>query len=335
MVNCNITVSRVGSAPTPLSQLMKYIWNRISTDIIKASITLVAELVMNYQSFQVPANQKISLSKNYDPTLISNDLNKQQAIIKLQEEINTLSELQNVLYAQNTYGVLIIFQAMDAAGKDSTIRQVMSGVNPQGCQVYNFKTPSEEDLDHDYFWRYSRCLPERGRIGIFNRSYYEEVLIARVHPEVLAKQQLPILPKGEKLWQQRFDEINQFERYLTNNGIVILKFFLNVSKAEQKKRFLKRIDTPEKNWKFSLSDITERQFWHNYQSTYEEVFNHTSTADAPWYIIPANHKWYTHLVVAGIINKRLKGLNLQYPIVSKEHQNLLQEAKILLEAENN
>lgn len=289
---------------------------------------------MNQQIFQVPIDQKISLSKDYNPALISSDLNKEKAIIKLQNEINTLSELQNVLYAQNTYGILIIFQAMDAAGKDSAIRKVMSGVNPQGCQVYNFKTPSEEDLDHDYFWRYSRCLPERGRIGIFNRSYYEEVLIARVHPEVLAKQQLPILPKGEKLWQQRFAEINQFEKYLTNNGIVVLKFFLNVSKAEQKKRFLKRIDTPEKNWKFSLSDITERQFWPDYQSTYEEVFNHTSTADAPWYIIPADHKWYTHLTVAEIINKRLKGLNLKYPSVSKEHQILLQKAKVLLEAES-
>jgi PPK2 family polyphosphate:nucleotide phosphotransferase len=289
---------------------------------------------MNHQIFKVPADRKISLSKDYDPVLIPNDLNKQQAIIKLQEEITTLSELQNRLYAQNTYGVLIIFQAMDAAGKDSTIRQVMSGVNPQGCQVYNFKTPSEEDLDHDYFWRYSRCLPERGRIGIFNRSYYEEVLIARVHPEVLAKQQLPHLPKGGKLWQQRFAEINQFEKYLTNNGVVILKFFLNVSKAEQKKRFLKRIDTPEKNWKFTLSDITERHFWQDYQTTYEEVFNHTSTTEAPWYIIPADHKWYTHLVVAEIITKRLKDLNLQYPSVSKEHQALLQEAKVLLKAEH-
>jgi PPK2 family polyphosphate:nucleotide phosphotransferase len=289
---------------------------------------------MNHQVFQVPTGRKVSLAKDYDPALLPRDLNKQQAITKLQQEINTLSSLQNVLYAQNTYGVLIIFQAMDAAGKDRTIRQVMSGVNPQGCQVYNFKTPSEEDLDHDYFWRYSRCLPERGRIGIFNRSYYEEVLIARVHPEVLAKQQLPSLPQGEKLWQQRFAEINQFEKYLTNNGVVVLKFFLNVSKAEQKKRFLKRIDTPEKNWKFASSDIAERQFWHDYQATYEEVFNHTSTTEAPWYIIPADHKWYTHLVVSEIINKRLTDLNLQYPAVSKEHQILLQEAKILLTAED-
>jgi PPK2 family polyphosphate:nucleotide phosphotransferase len=288
---------------------------------------------MNNQIFQVPASKKISLQKDYNPALLPDDLNKEQAAAKLQASIENLAILQDILYAQNTYGVLIIFQAMDAAGKDGTIKQVMSGINPQGCQVYNFKTPTYEDLDHDYFWRYSRCLPERGRIGIFNRSYYEEVLIARVHPEVLAKQQLPFIPKGERLWSQRFEEINQFEKYLNNNGIIVLKFFLNISKAEQKKRFLKRIDTPEKNWKFAISDVAERQFWDDYQTTYEEVFNHTSTNDAPWYIIPADRKWYTHLVVADIINQRLAALGLKYPNVSPDHQKLLQEARRSLEAE--
>ncbi len=288
---------------------------------------------MNYQNFQVPFHKKISLKKDYDPNLLLDNLGKESAKIKLQEGIGYLSKLQNVLYAQNTYGVLIIFQAMDAAGKDSTIKHVMSGVNPQGCQVYNFKTPTDEDLDHDYLWRYSCCTPERGRIGIFNRSYYEEVLITRVHPEVLARQQLPNIPRKEKLWEQRFEEINQFEKYLNNNAVIILKFFLNISKSEQKKRFLDRINTPEKNWKFTMSDIEERQYWNDYQAVYEDVFSKTSTDVAPWYIIPANHKWYTRLVVGEIINQRLSELNLAYPSVSQEHQALLQAARMTLESE--
>ena len=288
---------------------------------------------MNHQIFQVPSDKKISLKKDYDSALLPDNLDKEDAEIKLKTGIESLSRLQDVLYAQNTYGVLIIFQAMDAAGKDSTIKHVMSGINPQGCQVYNFKTPTYEDLDHDYLWRYSRFLPERGRIGIFNRSYYEEVLIARVRPEILANQQLPYFPKGEQLWQQRFEEINQFEKYLTNNGIIVLKFFLNISKMEQKKRFLKRIDTPEKNWKFSISDVEDRKLWDNYQTAYEEVFNHTSTNNAPWYIIPADRKWYTRLVVADIIDRRLLDLGLKYPSVSKEHQILLQQARVSLESE--
>jgi PPK2 family polyphosphate:nucleotide phosphotransferase len=288
---------------------------------------------MNHQIFQVPSDKKISLKKDYDTALLPDNLDKEEAGIKLKAGIESLSRLQDVLYAQNTYGVLIIFQAMDAAGKDSTIKHVMSGINPQGCQVYNFKTPTYEDLDHDYLWRYSRFLPERGRIGIFNRSYYEEVLIARVRPEILANQQLPYFPKGEQLWQQRFEEINQFEKYLTNNGVIVLKFFLNISKVEQKKRFLKRIDTPEKNWKFSISDVEDRKLWDNYQTAYEEVFNHTSTNNAPWYIIPADRKWYTRLVVADIIDRRLLDLGLKYPSVSKEHQILLQQARASLESE--
>jgi PPK2 family polyphosphate:nucleotide phosphotransferase len=288
---------------------------------------------MNYKLFQVPPGKTVSLQKDYDPAYLPKNLDKLQGEQMLQAGVVRLAQLQDILYAQNTYSILIIFQAMDAAGKDGTIKYVMSGINPQGCQVYNFKTPSSEDLDHDYLWRYSRCLPERGRIGIFNRSYYEEVLIARVHPEVLDRQQLPMIPKGEKLWPQRFQEINQFEQYLTNNGVVILKFFLNISKAEQKKRFLKRIDTPEKNWKFAVSDLEERQYWDEYQRSYEAMFRYTSTEVAPWYVVPADRKWYTRLLVADMISQRLEGLGLKYPTVSKEHLAFLQEARQRLEAE--
>jgi PPK2 family polyphosphate:nucleotide phosphotransferase len=288
---------------------------------------------MNYKLFQVPPGKTVSLQKDHDPAYLPKGLDKLQGEKILQAGTDRLSQLQDILYAQNTHSILIIFQAMDAAGKDGTIKHVMSGINPQGCQVYNFKTPSSEDLDHDYLWRYSRCLPERGRIGIFNRSYYEEVLIARVHPEILDRQQLPMIPKGEKLWPQRFQEINQFEQYLTNNGVVILKFFLNISKAEQKKRFLKRIDTPEKNWKFATGDLEERQYWDDYQKSYEAVFQHTSTEVAPWYVVPADRKWYTRLLVADMISQRLEGLGLKYPTVSKEHLAFLQEARQRLEAE--
>jgi PPK2 family polyphosphate:nucleotide phosphotransferase len=288
---------------------------------------------MNYKLFQVPPGKTVSLQKDHDPAYLPKGLDKLQGEKILQAGTDRLSQLQDILYAQNTHSILIIFQAMDAAGKDGTIKHVMSGINPQGCQVYNFKTPSSEDLDHDYLWRYSRCLPERGRIGIFNRSYYEEVLIARVHPEILDRQQLPMIPKGEKLWPQRFQEINQFEQYLTNNGIVILKFFLNISKAEQKKRFLKRIDTPEKNWKFATGDLEERQYWDDYQRSYEAVFQHTSTEVAPWYVVPADRKWYTRLLVADMISQRLEGLGLKYPTVSKEHLAFLQEARQRLVSE--
>lgn len=289
---------------------------------------------MDSKIFQVPVNKNISLQKDFNPSLLPNNLDKPQSAAQLQAGIERLAQLQNKLYAQNSYSILIIFQAMDAAGKDSTIKHVMSGINPQGCQVYNFKTPSTEELDHDYLWRSSRCLPERGRIGIFNRSYYEEVLIARVHPHVLASQKLPHQPKGDRIWQQRFQDINHYEQYLTNNGVVILKFFLNVSKLEQKKRFLKRIDTPEKNWKFSMSDIEERQHWDQYQIAYEDIFNHTSTVAAPWFIIPADHKWYTRLVVAEIIIKRLEELDLKYPTVNPEHDVVLKEARDRLNAES-
>ena len=287
---------------------------------------------MNHDHFLVPPVKKIQL-KDYDPDYTGEFENKEQAETKLREDVLRLAEFQDVLYAQNTYALLIIFQAMDASGKDSTIKHVMSGVDPQGCQVFSFKSPSTEELDHDYLWRSAKSLPERGRIGIFNRSYYEEVLVVRVHPEIFHSQQLPTEAKPENIWQRRFEEINSFERYLTNNGIVILKFFLNVSKDKQRNRFLKRINTPEKNWKFSLNDVKERRFWDDYMAAYEDMFNHTSTPEAPWYIIPADNKWFMRTAVADVIITKLESLNLSYPKISEEHRQNLQKAKVLLEAE--
>ncbi|WP_421654666.1 polyphosphate kinase 2 family protein [Leptothermofonsia sp. ETS-13] len=285
------------------------------------------------QSFIVPPKQKISLKKDYDPAYKADFLKKEDAQQILQEGIQQLAKYQDILYAQNTYALLIVLQAMDAAGKDSTIKHVMSGINPQGCQVFSFKVPSAEELDHDYLWRYFKALPERGRIGIFNRSYYEEVLVVRVHPEILERQQLPPEAKGKEIWNRRFEEINHFEKYLVSNGIIILKFFLNVSKEEQKRRFLKRIEQPEKNWKFSLSDVKERGHWDDYMKAYEDVFNYTSTEWAPWYIIPADYKWFTRFAVATIISRQLQSLNLAYPTVSAEHVQELLKAKDALENE--
>jgi len=278
----------------------------------------------------VSPNQKISLKKDFDPGFKADFLTKQEATERLQEGIKLLAEYQDKLYAQNTYALLIIFQALDAAGKDGTIKHVMSGLNPQGCQVFSFKTPSAEELDHDYLWRYFKALPERGRIGIFNRSYYEDVLVVRVHPELVERQQLPPEAKGKNMWKKRFEQINQFEKYLVENGILVLKFFLNVSQKEQKKRFLERIERPEKNWKFSVNDLKERAFWDDYQNVYEDVFNHTSTEWAPWYIIPADHKWFTRLAVGAVIDSTLKDLNLSYPTVTTEHEQELLRAKEIL-----
>ena len=289
---------------------------------------------MNHDPYIVKPGSQISLVKDYNPGYKCEFHQKGDAVRKLKAGIFQLAKYQDILYAQNNYSLLIIFQAMDAAGKDSTIKHVMSGVNPQGCQVFSFKAPSEEELDHDYLWRSMRALPERGRIGIFNRSYYEELLIVRVHPEILKKQQLPSFPKGDQIWKQRFEEINNFEKYLVNNGVIILKFFLNVSKSVQRKRFLERIDSPEKNWKFSASDLQERSFWDDYMNAYEEVFNHTSTEFAPWYIVPADRKWFTRLIVADIICQKLQELNLQYPKISEEYKRKLSEAKKALEAES-
>ncbi len=289
---------------------------------------------MNHDPYIVKPGSNISLTKDYNPAYKCEFHQKSEAATKLKAGILQLAKYQDILYAQNTYALLIIFQAMDAAGKDSTIKHVMSGVNPQGCQVFSFKSPSDEELDHDYLWRSMKSLPERGRIGIFNRSYYEELLIVRVHPEILKKQQLPNLPKGDQIWKQRFEEINNFEKYLVNNGVIVLKFFLNVSKSVQKRRFLERIESPEKNWKFSVHDVRERGFWDDYMNAYEQVFNHTSTEFAPWYIIPADRKWFTRLVVADIICKKLQELNLQYPQISEEYKQQLSVAKKTLEAEN-
>ncbi len=280
----------------------------------------------------MPPGKKIDL-QDYDPADTGKFESKESAQVKLAAGILQLAEYQNILYAQNKFAVLIIFQAMDAAGKDSTIKHVMSGVNPQGCQVFSFKSPSTEELDHDYLWRTHKAMPERGRIGIFNRSYYEEALIVRVHPELLAAQSLPDLDL-KQIWSQRFQEINDFERYLTNNGTVIIKFFLHVSKQEQKRRFLGRINEPEKHWKFSAQDIQERAYWDDYQAAYTDIFNHTSTAAAPWHIIPADRKWFTRLTVADIICDRLQQMDLAYPKISDEQRAQLAIAKKALEQED-
>jgi PPK2 family polyphosphate:nucleotide phosphotransferase len=276
--------------------------------------------------------KRISL-KRYKPDWTGSIKNKDQAETFLRDGVARLAKEQDKLYAQDTYSVLMIFQAMDAAGKDGTIRHVMSGVNPQGCQVFSFKAPSAEERDHDYLWRSSKALPERGRIGIHNRSYYEEVLVCRVHPELLAAQQLPDDRKDEDVWKRRFEEINNFERYLVANGIVVLKFFLHVSKKEQKRRFLERIDEEEKNWKFSVNDARERSFWKDYMRAYEDVFTHTSTTAAPWYIIPADNKWFMRLAVAAITAQTLDSLNLKYPVLTKDKKNELLEARKVLMAE--
>lgn len=284
------------------------------------------------QALIAQPDTKIKL-KAFDPGY-TGDFTKSDAQEFLKVGIEQLSHYQDILYAQNTYALLVIFQAMDAAGKDSAIKHVMSGLNPQGCQVYSFKSPSNEELDHDYLWRSFKALPERGRIGIFNRSYYEEVLVVRVHPEILKAQQLPPSTKDKQIWKRRFEEINHFEQYLVNNGVIVLKFFLNVSKAEQKKRFLERIDRPEKNWKFSVSDAKERSFWDDYMKAYEDVFTHTSTQCAPWHIIPADHKWFTRMAVSYFINEKLKSLNLQYPEVDEAHRQELLKSRQLLESED-
>lgn len=241
--------------------------------------------------------------------------------------IRMLAALQDKLYADDKWAVLLIFQAMDAAGKDSTIKHVMSGVNPQGCQVFSFKAPSVEELDHDYLWRCVTRLPNRGHIGIFNRSYYEETLVVRVHPELLEKQKLPPQLVGKQIWKERFADIRHFERYLTHNGIIVRKFFLHVSKKEQKRRFLERIEDPDKNWKFSASDIAEREHWDEYMAAYEDMIQNTATPEAPWYVVPADNKWFTRIVVAAAIIETLADLDLKYPQVGPAKQKELAAAK--------
>jgi PPK2 family polyphosphate:nucleotide phosphotransferase len=275
----------------------------------------------------VEPGKAISLRKDFDPKYTGDFKDKEETLAELKLNVERLAEEQGILYAGDTYALLVVFQALDAAGKDGTIKHVMSGVNPQGCAVYSFKAPSNEELNHDYLWRSAIRLPQRGQIGIFNRSYYEEVLVVRVHPALLKQQHFPALGKNESIWKRRFEEINCFERYLVRNGIVVLKFFLNISKQEQKSRFLKRIERKEKNWKFSAADIRERQYWDDYMEAYEEMFNQTSTDWAPWFIIPADHKWFTHLCVSEIIVATLKSLGLKYPTLSHEQLAELEKAK--------
>jgi PPK2 family polyphosphate:nucleotide phosphotransferase len=258
---------------------------------------------------------------------------KPQAKKLLEDGVKEFCRLQATLAAQDRWGLLLIFQAMDAAGKDGTIKHVMSGVNPQGVDVWSFKSPSAEEIDHDYLWRTSKCVPTRGQIGIFNRSYYEEVLVVRIHHQILENEKLPKSLVTKHIWKERFEDINCFERYLTRNGIAVIKFFLNVSKKEQKRRFMERLDKPDKNWKFSSADVREREFWDGYQNAYEDMIRHTASEHAPWYVIPADNKWFTRLVVSQAVNEALKGMNLKYPKVSGTEKAALAQARQQLENE--
>jgi len=281
------------------------------------------------EPFRVTKGKEFRL-KDVDPndTLeLTKEADKPRAKEALAMGVTALAELQDKLYAQDRWAVLLIFQAMDAAGKDGAIKHVMSGVNPQGCQVFPFKSPSAEDLDHDYLWRCMKCLPNRGHIGIFNRSYYEEVLAVRVHPEFLAKQKLPEKLVGKNIWEERFEDIRNFEKYLTRNGIVVRKFFLHVSKKEQKRRFLERIENSAKNWKFSANDAAERDFWDDYMDAYQELIQETATKDAPWYVVPADNKWFTRVVVAAAVIDALAELKLAYPRVDEKKLKELAAAK--------
>jgi PPK2 family polyphosphate:nucleotide phosphotransferase len=280
--------------------------------------------------YRVENGRKFRL-KDFDPASTGDLRSKEHAQELLQKGIAEMGEEQDKLYAQDQWAVLLIFQAMDAAGKDGAIKHVMSGINPQGCQVYSFKAPSSEELNHDFLWRTSRVLPERGHIGIFNRSYYEEALVVRVHPEILANERLPKRVLGHELWSNRFEDIRSFEHYLTRNGILVRKFFLYLSKKEQRRRFLERLEQPEKNWKFSAADLRERDYWDDYMMAYEEMIAQTSTKHAPWYVVPADNKWYTRLVVAAAIVDTLKDLKLAYPAVPQEKQKALAEARKQLE----
>jgi len=271
--------------------------------------------------------------KNFDPADTASLHSKEHAEELLQKGIAHMAELQNKLYAQDRWSLLLIFQAMDAAGKDGAIKHVMSGVNPQGCEVFSFKQPSAEELKHDFLWRASQRLPERGRIGIFNRSYYEEVLVVRVHSDLLRNESIPSSLVGKHLWRERFEDIHSFERHLWRNGTVIRKFFLNLSRAEQKQRFLARLEEPEKNWKFSAADVHERDYWDDYMAAYEDMIRHTATSHAPWYVVPADHKWFTRAAVAAVIVETMEGLRLSYPTVSAAERKQLKGARVKLEAE--
>ena len=291
---------------------------------------------MNFQKFKAPPRTPVSL-REYDPAFIDAFKDSKAAKKQLKKDIKLMSGLQYRLYAENRRALLLIFQAMDAAGKDGAIKHVLSGINPQGCDVHSFKHPSSEELDHSYLWRHYTKLPERGRIGIFNRSHYENVLITKVHPEYLLAENLPDIHSVEDantdFWETRYRQINNFERTVSENGTVILKFFLHLSKDEQKRRFLSRIKTPDKNWKFSAADIEERAFWEDYQNAYETAISRTSTDYAPWYIIPANHKWFSRVAIGNIIVETLKDMDIQMPVISEEEKALLKKAKGKLEKE--
>jgi len=291
--------------------------------------------------FRVPPSKKKVRLKDYDPAWmggkelrsLGKEELKERSATFLAANAAALSEAQELLYASDIYSVLVIFQAMDAAGKDGTIKHVMSGVNPQGCQVFSFKQPSAEELDHNFLWRYMKALPERGRIGIFNRSYYEEVLVVRVHPEIVDKQKLPPGKRNQKFWDARYDDINNFERHLARNGTLIVKFFLHVSKAEQKRRFLARLESPEKHWKFSMADMQERRYWSAYEESFEEMLRSTSTAWAPWYVIPADHKFVCRALVGALLTSKIKSLDLSFPEVGPDKIKALAAAKRALLAE--
>jgi PPK2 family polyphosphate:nucleotide phosphotransferase len=281
------------------------------------------------KAYRVESGKHFRL-KHFDPADTAHWHSKEHAEEDLLQGVARTAELQNMLYAQDKWAVLLIFQAMDAAGKDGAISHVMSGVNPQGCQVYSFKAPTETDLQHDFLWRTTCSLPERGHIGIFNRSYYEEVLIVRVHPEILKSQKTPPSLVGKKIWDERFEDICGFERHMARSGTVIRKFFLNLSKKEQKRRFLARLDHPEKNWKFSASDIHEREYWDDYQDAYEDMIRNTANEEAPWYVVPADNKWFSRLVISTVVVDTLEGLKLSYPKVDATKRKELEAAKKLL-----
>ena len=294
---------------------------------------MTKELRRIAESYRVAPGKKFRIDRCDPRDTGGLDTSKKEANTLLAEGVQKLADLQTRLYAQDCWSLLVIFQAMDAAGKDSTIKHVMSGINPQGCHVVAFKAPSAQELDHDFLWRCARELPERGRIGIFNRSHYEEVLVVRVHPKILEGQHLPPGLVGKDVWKERFQSINDWERHLARNGTRILKFFLQVSKEEQRKRFLERLEVPEKNWKFAMGDVLERGFWDDYMRAYEDAISATSTEWAPWYAVPADHKWFTRLVVAQVIVSELEGLRLRYPKVDATRKKELEEARKALEKE--
>jgi PPK2 family polyphosphate:nucleotide phosphotransferase len=282
------------------------------------------------QKYRVDDGKSFKL-KNFDPGDTDGWDSKEHAAKELQKGVDRTAELQDMLYAQDKWALLLIFQAMDAAGKDGAIKHVMSGVNPQGCQVYSFKAPSEAELQHDFLWRTTRDLPERGHIGIFNRSYYEEVLIVRVHPDILKGEKIPPALITKDIWDERFEDIGCFERHMARSGTVIRKFFLHLSKKEQKKRSLARLDEPEKNWKFSVADIHERKYWDEYQDAYEDMIRNTATPHAPWYVVPADNKWFTRLAISCVVVDALESLKLAYPKVDDEKKRELQEGRKMLE----